>query len=169
MSEQWVDDAACTDPSMEGWWDVEGPVLSVHNVRAIGICRSCPVFEQCRAAADEDEAGKAIVYLGDVILAGETKRQRAARRRRRVAAPVRVSRPEMPVEKPKRRKAASSPKCAKCGRPMRRAREHLADHPGTVARVSIRECRTCWGQDPARAERARLKKRKTRQTDVKAA
>jgi hypothetical protein len=156
---------------MEGWWDVEGSVLRVRNVRAVGICRSCPVFEQCRVAADEGEAGKAIVYLGDVILAGETKRQRVARRKRRQAAPVRVARPEAPKAKPSRKQpAARKPKvCLKCGRPMRGAREPLTDHPGTVPRATAGECRTCWGQDPARAERARLKRRKTRQTDVKAA
>lgn len=150
MSEQWMDEGACTDPSMEGWWDLDGQVLSVHNMRALGACRSCPVFEQCRAYADELEAHSTTRDIA-AIFAAETPAQRVARRNKR-------PRPE-PV----------AGVCLSCGRPMRRSSARVAECPGTVVRATNGECRTCWGKSPERAARARVKKQEARRAKTKAA
>jgi hypothetical protein len=152
MSTWWMEEAACTDPAMAGWWDVEGQVLSVHNQRAIGACRSCPVFEQCRAFADELETRSTTRDIA-AIFAGETPAQRVARRNKR-PAPVLVA-----------------GVCGSCGRPMRAHSASLEKFPGTVPRATTSECRTCWGRDPARQAEARAKKqeRQSRRAKAKAA
>lgn len=146
----WMDDAACTAPDMAGWWDLDGQVLSVHNMRAIGACRSCPVFEQCREYADELETRNTTRDIA-AIFAAETPAQRVARRNR-------APRPE-----------AVAGACRSCGRAMRAASTPLAEHPGTVPRATNDECRTCWGKSPARAARARVKKQEARRAKTKAA
>jgi WhiB family redox-sensing transcriptional regulator len=75
--QEWMSDAACRGvepevffPSTDGW------------NRARAICAECPVAGQCREWNDRAEGGVTTVGILYGLYAGETPKERAARRKR---------------------------------------------------------------------------------------
>jgi WhiB family redox-sensing transcriptional regulator len=78
VREPWRHQAACKDQDPEYWFPVDAPGRTPAHRRAISICQSCPVQEECLTwALDNHE------FYG--IWGGTTARQRADMRRDRRA------------------------------------------------------------------------------------
>lgn len=73
---EWAANAVCAQQPYAGsdlWYADKGDAAD--RLLAMGLCRSCPVIDLCRAATARDEAGKGLKHRYG-IRAGLTPRQR---------------------------------------------------------------------------------------------
>jgi len=86
--ERWDWRGSCSSPGMNpDWWDVIGHTISSDNLRAIRICLSCPVKEECWADVLENPVRcHGTIRAARVVAAPETLRRRKRKEREEQAA-----------------------------------------------------------------------------------